>query len=413
MILMRNRIRTYVWGSKTAIAEMLGEPGPAAEPQAELWIGAHPSDPSELVQGHIAKSLIDVINADPEGTVGPLVQAEFGARLPFLLKILAADAPLSLQVHPTAEQAAVGYSVEQAKRIPVDSAHRSYRDAWHKPELICALTEFRALCGFRHVTVTLRALRLLRVDGLSEFIEILRRRPDAQGVNQVVRRINELSKELAGSLCRQVAAACSTWVAAGGGEFDQDFRNVLNLAKRYPGDPGVLISLLMNHLTLQPGEAIFLPAGNLHAYLSGVGVEIMASSDNVLRGGLTGKHVDVPELMRVLDFTPGDDHRVAAVSTRAGEWTYPTPTAEFLLSRIELGPDQVLQEHSGAQILLAVAGELVVTGDDGHRVTVPAGRSLFVPARQGRVWLSGSGTAFRARDGIGGVAEVLAEDLAA
>jgi mannose-6-phosphate isomerase len=175
----------------------------------------------------------------------------------------------------------------------------------------------------------------------------------------------------------------------------------------------VLVSLLMNHITLRPGEAIYLPAGNLHAYLSGVGVEIMASSDNVLRGGLTGKHVDVPELMRVLDFSPGDDHRVSAVRTSEGEWTYPTPTTEFLLSRIELSAQAQLSEHTGAQILLAVSGELIVTEEGGGRVTVPSGHSLFVPARQQRVWISGSGTAFRARDGIRDEILELAEDRAA
>lgn len=413
MQLMRNHIRPYVWGSKTAIARLRGDSIPTAQPQAELWIGAHPSGPSEIVSGLDARSLIEVIDADPNGTVGPVVAAEFGARLPFLLKILAADAPLSLQVHPTAEQAADGYAAEEAKGIPVDAPNRNYRDASHKPELICALTEFRALCGFRPVTVTLRALRLLRVPGLTEFIEILVRQPDARGIADVVDRFNQLPPQRTRSLCRAVEVACSSWIAAGGGEFDRDFRNVLNLAQRYPGDPGVLVSLLMNHLRLQPGEAIYLPAGNLHAYLSGVGVEIMASSDNVLRGGLTAKHVDVPELMRVLDCTPGEHHRVTAIASGAGEWSYPTPTAEFLLSRIELTADQVLLEHPGAQILLAVAGELTVTEEGGRTAVVPSGHSLFIPASQGRVWLSGSGTAFRARDGIGLADLALDEDLAA
>jgi mannose-6-phosphate isomerase len=379
----------------------LGEQVPSAAPQAELWIGAHPSSPSEIVGGSYAGSLIDLIQADPHGTVGPDVTDEFGARLPFLLKVLAADAPLSLQVHPTAQQARSGFASEEAGGLPADAPQRNYKDAWHKPEMICALTEFRALGGFRTVGTTLRLLRLLRVGALNPFIDVLVAHPDARGIRDVVARILDLDEQARRSLCRAVAAACADWIGMRG-EFDREFRNVLNLAGRYPGDPGVLVALLMNHVTLQPGQAIYVPAGNLHAYLSGVGVEIMASSDNVLRGGLTAKHVDVPELLGVLDFSTGPSWHVGEVAGADGEWVYPTPSAEFQLSRIEVASERLHElEHSGPQILLAVAGEVSVADDSGAAVTITSGRSVFVPARVGRVRLSGTGTVFRARDGLG------------
>ena len=395
---MRNRIRPYAWGSRVAIPELLGEPTPSPHPQAELWIGAHPADSSLLVGADGERSLADVIAKDPVKALGTRAHHEFDARLPFLLKVLAAAEPLSLQAHPSAAQAARGFAFEEAAGIPLTSAQRNYRDSSHKPELICAITEFHALCGFREPSRTVRLLAALEVPQLDHYLGLLSGQPDADGTRALFSSLITIPPVALGPLLTAVLAACVEKVREGG-EFTVEYRTALELGERYPGDPGVLASLLLNRMTLQPGQALYLPGGNLHAYLSGVGVEIMANSDNVLRGGLTPKHVDVPELMRVLDFTPGDVAVLHGDPGMAGEWVYPTPAQEFQLSRLEASAQPREITHDGPQVLLTVDGELQVSDGTG-RLAVPRGRSVWIAASDGPVWLSGSGAAFRATDGL-------------
>lgn len=396
---MHNRIRPYAWGSRTAIAELLGEPSPSPHPQAELWVGAHPADSSQLIGADGQRSLAEVIAQDPIGTLGPRAHEVFDSRLPFLLKVLAAAEPLSLQAHPSAEQAARGFALEEASGMPASSPQRNYRDSWHKPELICALTEFHALCGFREPDTTVRLLSALGVPQLDHYLGLLSGQPDAHGMRALFSSIITIPSVTLGPLLSAVLAACVQKVRQAD-EFDVEYRTALELGERYPGDPGVLASLLLNRITLQPGQALYLPGGNLHAYLSGVGIEIMANSDNVLRGGLTPKHVDVAELMKVLDFAPGDVPVLEGDPGMTNEWVYPTPAAEFRLSR--LGPAAEPREitHDGPQVLLTVDGEIEVSSDSGTRLTVPRGRSVWVAAGDGPTWVSGNGTAFRATDGL-------------
>ncbi|HEY5882264.1 MAG TPA: mannose-6-phosphate isomerase, class I, partial [Nakamurella sp.] len=335
---MRNRIRPYAWGSRTAIAELLGEPSPAPHPQAELWVGAHPADPSALL-GDSAETadgrpLTEVIAADPVGAMGEPVRDRFGSRLPFLLKVLAAAEPLSLQAHPSSAQAERGFALEEAAGIPLSSPQRNYRDRFHKPELICALTEFEALCGFREPSRTVHLLAALEVPALDHYLGLLSGQPDEHGTRALFSSIITIPPSTLGPLLSDVLAACVERVQVAD-EFTIEYRTALALGERYPGDPGVLASLLLNRITLQPGQALYLPGGNMHAYLAGVGIEIMANSDNVLRGGLTPKHVDVPELMKVLDFSPGDVQILHGDPGLAGERVYRTPTPEFRLSRLE------------------------------------------------------------------------------
>ncbi len=401
---MRNRIRPYAWGSRTAIAELTGEPSPTPHPQAELWMGAHPADSSLLIDDEGERPLVDVISADPVAALGRRADESFGGRLPFLLKVLAAAEPLSLQAHPSAEQAKRGFEMEDAANIPRNSGQRNYRDSSHKPELICALTEFQALCGFRDPAVTVELLSALDVPQLDHYLGLLSGQPDQHGIRALFSSFITIPPAVLGPLLSAVLSACVDRMRAGG-PFTVEYRTALELGERYPDDVGVLASLLLNRITLQPHEAIYLPAGNLHAYLSGVGIEIMANSDNVLRGGLTPKHVDVPELMKVLDFTGGPVPVLAGVPSGPGEWTYPTPTREFRLSRLVLhgsGPDGGPREitHDGPQVVLTIAGELAVTDSAGRRVVVARGHSVWVAAADGPVWLSGTGTAFRATDGL-------------
>ncbi|NKY15346.1 mannose-6-phosphate isomerase, class I [Streptomyces somaliensis] len=380
-------VRPYAWGSTTAIPELLGT-APTGEPQAEMWMGAHPGAPSRLTrptpEGDREQHLDDVIAADPDRELGPATVARFGPRLPFLLKILAADAPLSLQVHPDPGQAEAGYTAEERAGIPLDAPHRNYRDPHHKPELICALTPFEGLCGFRHPAETADLLAALDVDSLKPYADLLRAHPEDAALREVLTAVLTADPDAIAATVHDTAAACAR---LGGAHAPYAV-----LARHFPGDPGVLAALLLNHVRLQPGEALYLGAGVPHSYLGGLGVEIMANSDNVLRCGLTPKHVDVPELLRVVRFETGDPGVLRPEASPSGEEVYDTPADEFRLSRY-VRPEGAAPADLTAptpQILLATAGAPRV-GD----LTLAPGHSVFVPAGEG-VGLSGGGTLFRA-----------------
>ncbi|MEV5874571.1 mannose-6-phosphate isomerase, class I [Streptomyces sp. NPDC052101] len=374
-----NAIRPYAWGSTTAIPHLLGVES-TGEPQAEMWMGAHPGAPSRTSRG----TLVEVIDANPEAELGKAVVAKFGPRLPFLLKILAAGAPLSLQVHPNLEQAKEGYADEERRGIPVDAPHRNYKDANHKPELICALTEFDGLCGFRDPVQAADLLAGLGVDSLKPYVDLLHAHPEDAALREVLTAILSADPE---EMARTVAEATAACTRLGG-----DYAPYADLAQHYPGDPGVIAAMLLNHVRLQPGEALFLGAGIPHAYLNGLGVEIMANSDNVLRCGLTPKHVDVPELLRVVRFEASDPGVLRPEASPAGEEVYDTPIDEFRLSRYVLPEGTAAHDLTldTPQILLCTAGA-VRTGE--HELS--PGQSVFVPAGE-KTEISGTGTLFRA-----------------
>ncbi|EFL32558.1 phosphomannose isomerase type I [Streptomyces viridochromogenes DSM 40736] len=374
-----NTVRPYAWGSTTAIPHLLGIE-PTGEPQAEMWMGAHPGAPSRTGRG----TLVEVIDADPEKELGPATVAKFGPRLPFLLKILAAGGPLSLQVHPDLEQAKEGYADEERRGIPVDAPHRNYKDANHKPELICALTEFDGLCGFRSPLAAAALLDDLGVDSLKPYVDLLHAHPEDAALREVLTAILTADPEEMSRTVEEAAAACTRLGGA--------YAPYADIAHHYPGDPGVIAAMLLNHVRLQPGEALYLGAGVPHAYLSGLGVEIMANSDNVLRCGLTPKHVDVPELLRIVRFRPSDPGVLRPEAAPDGEELYETPIDEFRLSRHVLPEQGTAQDLTRAtpQILLCTAGS-VRAGE--HDLT--PGRSVFVPAGE-KAEVSGTGTLFRA-----------------
>ncbi len=396
MDLLENVIQPYAWGSRTALASLLGQKSPSDNPQAELWMGAHPSAPSRVRRGDQTVSLLDVIQSAPERELGPDVVRDFGPKLPFLLKVLAAETPLSLQAHPSLEQAREGFERENRLGIALGAAHRNYKDANHKPEILCALEPFDALCGFRRAEDTLRLFDALGVPELEPVLAPLRASPEARGMARLFEALMTLPKERRGPLVDAVVARCRTH----GGEFSREAGWAVRLSELYPGDAGVVGALLLNLLQLQPGEAIYLPAGNLHAYLRGTGVELMANSDNVLRGGCTPKHVDVPELLRVLDFRCGPIPPMRAQAARGGEEVYSTPTEEFRLSRIPLAPGApVRPERRGAEILLCIEGRARLSSG-GDSVALPRGGSAFVSASDGAYALEGEGVVFRATSGL-------------
>jgi mannose-6-phosphate isomerase len=370
---LTNTVRHYPWGSRTVIPELLGEPSPAELPHAELWLGAHPDEPSVLSDG---RSLDRAIAQAPDQLLGAVVRERFGPRLPFLMKVLAADAPLSLQAHPTTAQAEAGFAAEEAAGIPHDDPTRTFKDPFHKPEVLLAITPVEALCGFRPVEESLHCLAKLQLPELKPTIAALAR----GGLRAAIPQLIALSARRRESLVQAVATRAASFVAAHDPEFINTYRWAASLADTYPGDPGVVISLMCNHLRLAPGEAVFLPAGNLHAYLGGAGIEVMASSDNVLRGGLTTKHVDLAALIEVLDFTDGKVPVLRPVLGPGG-LRYPVPVEDFDLTRVQVALDPGVLTTAGPQVVLCTEGIGVLTGADGE-VVLKKGQSVFVPAGQ-------------------------------
>lgn len=375
MFAIVNAPRHYSWGSTTAIAELRGET-PSGDPEAELWLGDHAVNPARLAS--TGQSLRDWGRDNPD---------RFGGRpLPFLLKILAAESPLSIQAHPTREQAKIGWVRENAAGVPIDSPVRNYRDPNHKPEVIIALTEFSALCGFRpesNRTPVLSFLEDAGVDGIRRLRELLDSGLD-KAVEWLLRR-GEGVDDLLASLARFDGTANDKRV-------DTAVHTAVTLAQSFPGDPGAAVSLLLNHVDLQPGEALFLPAGNIHAYLHGVGVEVMAASDNVLRGGLTGKNVDVPELLAILDFRELDEPRV--FPTVAGSVrTFDPGVGDFSVADIQVH-GRVELEIAGPAIAVVTGGALILTADGdlaaekGDAVFIEAGETLTTLAGDGHIFIA-------------------------
>ncbi len=324
-----NTPRDYAWGSRTAIAELLGT-APSGGPEAELWLGTHPGSPAVL--------------ADGSGTLASVVEP-----LPFLLKVIAPAAPLSLQAHPNLAQAAAGFARENALGVPLDSPHRNYKDALHKPELVYALSdEYHALCGFRPVSATVELLATLGRDPL---VLGLRSRLE-ESLPATFEWLISGGDDVAALVDRVVVLAASTE--------GLPFATVGLLASEYPDDPAIVISLLMNRVVLRRGEVLYLPAGNIHAYLSGVGIELMSASDNVLRGGLTPKHIDVPELLSVLDFTPLPVPRLAGVAAAPGVSVFAPPLPDF---RLIVVSGSAVVSLDGPAVLLCTSGDFTV---DGH-----------------------------------------------
>ncbi|MEV6299538.1 mannose-6-phosphate isomerase, class I [Actinoplanes sp. NPDC051861] len=367
-------IRPYAWGSRTAIATLQGRP-PAEGPEAELWLGAHPDDPSTVPTPDGQIELTKLIADDPRGQLGDAVTEAFGARLPYLMKVLAAGAPLSLQAHPDADYAREAFARQQAD----PALPKNYTDAHHKPEMLVALTDFEALCGFRHPSAAADDLLALRITRLQPVIDALR----AGDLSAAVRLLLTWPADDRAALVDEVVAAGTSELA-------------VRLAGHYPGDPGVLVALLLNLVRLAPGEAIWMPAGNLHAYLNGLGVELMAASDNVLRGGLTPKRVDVDELLRVLRFEVLEDPLLHPASSDGVVTSWRVPVPDFEMSRVALSPSRppVRLPGGGARVILGVAGEVQVGEGHGVPVTLLPGTAAYAPASAGDLTAAGVGEIF-------------------
>jgi mannose-6-phosphate isomerase len=378
--------RRYAWGSSTAVPQLLGVE-PDGQPWAELWFGAHPDDPAVVAADRT--TLDAVIAADPHAALGADVVAHLGPRLPFLLKLLAAGKALSIQVHPTLGQARAGFALEEAAGVARDAPDRNYRDDNHKPELICAITEFEAVCGFRDPAETVRMLDALAMPELADLRAAL---TGSQGLRAAFVYLLTLDDPAPVVAALSSARIPPPWAGTA--------RAIGLAASDFPGDVGVALTALLNYVRLAPGESLFMGAGNVHAYLRGLGVEIMANSDNVLRCGLTPKHIDVPELLRITDFTALDDPRLAGDRQASGV-DFAVPVPDFRLLRIDLDAHAGSYDVRlpGPMIVLSVSDAVGVAAE-ADVVALTPGQAAFIAARDSGVSLSGSGVVFVATDGL-------------
>lgn len=392
--LMENRVMHYAWGSRTAIPRLMGAAEPAAEPWAELWMGAHFKAPSCLVRNGERLLLDRWIAQHPDEVLGLPVGRRFGSELPFLFKILAADAPLSIQVHPDRRQASEGFERENREGIPIDGPDRNFRDPHHKPELLVALTPFEALKGFRQPAEMCELLEGAAVAFDPGGLEGESNCAREDALRRIFRRLLELPAA-ARERCLQKAMARARLLEGS----HPAFACVLRLGERYPADMGVLAPLFMNLMRLDPGEALFVAPGELHTYLGGLGLEIMANSDNVLRAGLTRKRVDLDGLLEIARFEARPADVLQPVPARAFERVFDVPVEEFGLSRITLGEGDsyVAELNRSVEILLCIEGEaLLRDAVTGEVLILRKGSSAVVAAAVPSYIIQGPATLYRA-----------------
>ena len=388
-------VQRYAWGTHDAIPTLLGRPA-GNDPIAEYWLGAHTSSPSTIDGG----SLVEHIASGPR-MLGKRSREAFGEQLPYLMKLLSARHALSIQAHPSREQAIDGFSRESRAGIPLDSPQRTYKDSWPKPEILIALDEFHSLAGFRDPHETAELFAALGVaKQLESVIGPLTERKGPAAMAEVFLDVLSLDEHRRHLVNETVAAAMHH--RDDGGTVGEFARTAIELDAVFPADPGILAALLMNRLLLHPGEGLFVPAGMMHAHLRGTGVEIMANSDNVIRGGLTNKHIDVSELITVVDFHPWLPEVLLPRRTRRGVFKYETPCSEFEAWRMSIdhatGAVRVPGRGS-ARILLVTEGHCVL--DDGHsRLDLPRGRAAFLSAEERDVYAQGTAELYGTSSGI-------------
>lgn len=392
-LVLDNPIQNYAWGSRTALAEFLGRPNAEDQPEAELWIGAHPKSASRIVTPEGMGTLEEAIESDPVGLLGTEVCEHFGNELPFLLKILAAAEPLSIQAHPDHEQARRGWARQNAEGIPVDAPRRSYRDQNHKPELVCALTPFTVLKGFRASSEVARRIEPIAGPELDREVARLGRERTPAALRALFTRLMTLeSDEKDAVLSRGLEESAHQ------GPDDAAWAWVETLHSKYPGDIGSLSPLYLNLMTLAPEEALYLRAGEMHAYLEGTAIEIMANSDNILRGGLTPKTVDLPELLAILTFDTREPRILQGESEGPAQRVYRTEAREFELSLVQVEEDTPFSPEPGrgVEILLALEGACAVRVDDEIEQPLGKGQAIFVPAALRSYTVEGTGRLARA-----------------
>ncbi|MBN1906442.1 MAG: mannose-6-phosphate isomerase, class I [Deltaproteobacteria bacterium] len=393
--LIKNEILEYPWGSETFIPELLGIKPSYNKPQAEMWMGAHKKAPSMVKIDNSLIPLNRLIAECPDDILGKSVSEKFFREMPFLFKVLSASRPLSIQAHPDKGQAQAGFKRENINLIPLDAANRNYRDDNHKPELICALTDMWALKGFREPDEIIRLCAPLEGILGKGFTHILKEKPDESGIKAFFMLLMDMEKSKAAALVNDAIKVIQPLRSK-----DNAYEWMHRLNIEYPCDIGVLSPLYLNVLKLAPGEAIFLAARELHAYLSGSGLEIMANSDNVLRGGLTQKHIDKDELMRILSFVPGKPQVITGNNNGRFETFYKTSSEEFILSLISLPEKDSIYKKEGErsiEIMLCTEGKAtIIDTSDGNSLDIKKGMSLLIPAAVSGYYIEGKATIYKA-----------------
>ncbi len=384
---LKNQILDYSWGSKTALSKLLNQKSPAQGPQAELWMGTHPKAPSKVFYQNRWIPLDELIQRKP---------ALFKNNLPYLFKVLAVQKPLSLQAHPNQHQAKRGYRKESRFKIPLQSPRRSYKDSQEKAEILCALTPFEVLCGFRKASDIVKLLSKLNATELSPFIEVLKKDSSASGLRRFFKKMLTLGEKPQRTLCKILAQKAQKH------SNDPLYRCVTRLERLFPGDLGILSPLLLNWIHLKPGQAIFIPPRMLHSYLSGCGIELMGNSDNVLRGGLTKKPMDRKGLLDLLSFEEKKMRVLNPIKLSGAEKSYPLPpSVPFHLSKLQVQkgtPFKSRTDH-GNEILICLKGSGKIRGAS-FQADFKRGNSWIIPSTVGAYQIQGSAKIYKASSSL-------------
>ncbi|OED50779.1 mannose-6-phosphate isomerase, class I [Endozoicomonas sp. (ex Bugula neritina AB1)] len=386
---LTNPIQNYAWGSTTSMNKLFGIANDEGKPQAEMWMGAHPNGCSTVEKDGKTTLLSDLIAANPIQVLGNKVYQQFGADLPYLLKILAADKPLSIQVHPEKSKAASGFARENKMGLAPNAANRNYKDGNHKPELVYALTPYKAMNGFRVIKETVALFEQAGVDILNDQVAKLKANPDAEHLETFFKSLLSMEGELKDMALDQLMTGIDSKGSDEAAKFA--FATIKDFAEEYPDDVGLFSPLMLNLIVLQPGEAMFLHAETPHAYLKGTGVEIMANSDNVLRAGLTPKYMDIPELIANTQFTPiqNKDLHTAPV-VEGGTNKFPVPVDDFAIEVTNIDGQTVENKADSAEIILCLKGEVSIT-NNGQSLTLKPSESAFIEAQAGAYQCEGNG----------------------
>lgn len=398
---LENIVQKYDWGSTIELPSFLGKDNPGAEPWAELWMGAHPKAPSIAIDATSGarKPLDKLIAEAPIKVLGESVAGRFNNSLPFLFKILSAAKPLSIQAHPSKLKAEHGFAREEFAGIPIDAPERNYKDANHKPETVIALTPFDGLCGFRPIDEIVTNIKLLAPQDWQLLVGRLANDPGKLELSVFFYTMISQTGDVIHKRLGYTLARCKRIIAA---EHENSpasrlFSWVQKLLESYPDDVGALAPLVLNLFRLEPGQALNLSAGQPHAYLCGTAAEIMANSDNVLRGGLTGKHRDVAEFISALGFDSGPIQPVVAKKTKNDFSTYFCDVPDYTIAKATVaGLLAIFGRPAVPEILLCTDGSLEVETIKGPRIAFPKGTSIFIAADEKSYSLSGNGTVFRA-----------------
>ena len=391
---LKNQVREYAWGSRTALQAFCTDPHLEDKHIAELWMGAHPMAPSKVLVDGKWRSLDELIKKEPGSILGKPVAEKFHNQLPFLFKVLAADKPLSIQAHPNREQARAGFKGEEESGIPLNAPQRNYKDENHKPELLCALTSFLSLKGFRRIDDILFLMDKLAPSSLSNELADLRKDHDENSLKRFFTALMQMDKNRQDLVVGEAIKGAEMRTHE-----DQAFHWMLELNKGYPGDIGIFAPVMLNLMELNPGEAISISDGELHTYLSGVGIELMANSDNVIRGGLTRKHIDIPELIKIVNFKTEPTKILTPVLRENCEERYPSAGEEFMLSIITIDREKrfISLEDRSVEILICMKGEAIIKDTGGNEsLDLTRGRSVIVPAIASKYLIEGSATIYKA-----------------